>query len=262
MLYLAYRTDFKCTAIAVALLSFAIVMLVSTGRNPFGALPMSLTILHAQEFIATLSIASMGFAALLARIRNHEHELEARVAQRTDELHVLNQQLAQLSTTDGLTGIANRRHFDEVLALEWARASRTQQPLTLAMLDIDWFKPYNDYYGHPAGDECLRKVSAVLTAQGGRTGDLVARYGGEEFVLIAPGMTGQHALDISQRICQAIQALAIPHASSPLGCVTVSIGIATVIPQATQQANSLIQLADDALYQAKKQGRNRAVLGT
>lgn len=262
MLYLAFRTDFKCTAIAVAMVSFAIAMLVSAGRNPFGAFSISLTILHAQEFIATLSIASMGFSALLARIRDNERELEMRVAQRTDELHLLNQQLAQLSTTDGLTGIANRRRFDDVLALEWALASRTQQPLTLAMLDIDWFKPYNDYYGHQAGDECLRKVSAVLTAHLGRTGDLVARYGGEEFVLIAPGMTGQHAFEISQAICLAIQALAIPHASSTFGCVTVSIGVASVTPQATQQANRLIKLADDALYAAKKQGRNRVVLGT
>lgn len=259
MLYWASRTDFKYTAIAVAIVSLVIVLLITAGRNPFGELPISLTILHAQEFIAMLSIASMGFVALLARIRDNERELEARVAKRTDELQLLNATLAQLSTTDGLTGIANRRRFDDVLAIEWALAQRTQQPLTLAMLDIDWFKPFNDHYGHLAGDDCLRQVSAVLSSTLSRTGDLVARYGGEEFALIAPGMAGEYAIVVANQIGQAIQALAIPHASSILGYVTVSIGVATITPQGMQEANALIQMADEALYEAKKQGRNRTV---
>jgi diguanylate cyclase (GGDEF)-like protein len=259
MLYFSSRTDFKLTAIAVAILSFAVSILVYAGRNPFGDVSISLTILHAQEFIAILSMACMGFATLIARIRENERELEDRVAKRTDELQVLNQTLEQLSTTDGLTGIANRRRFDDVLEIEWARANRTQQPITLAILDIDWFKPFNDRYGHQAGDECLKKVSAVLTSNISRTGDLVARYGGEEFVLIAFGMDRQDAIEISKRLCKQIQALAIPHDQSVFGSVTVSIGVATMTPQTAQHADMLFKVADEALYEAKKQGRNQAV---
>lgn len=187
MLYLASRTDLKFTALAVAFFSFAVAILISAGKNPFGDIPTKLTILHAQEFIAILSLASLGFAVLLTRIRDNERELEERVAARTSELELLNQKLEQLSTTDGLTGISNRRRFDEVLELEWARANRTQQPITLAILDIDWFKLYNDHYGHQAGDECLRRVSAVLKANICRKGDLVARYGGRSSYLSPRG---------------------------------------------------------------------------
>lgn len=259
MLYFAARTDLKYTAIAVAVFSFAVAMLISAGSNPFGDIPTNLTILHAQQFIATLSFACLGFSVLLARIRDNKRELEERVAIRTSELLLLNQKLEQLSTTDGLTGIANRRHFDEVMELEWARANRTQQPITLVILDIDWFKLYNDHYGHQAGDECLRKVSGVLNNNCYRTGDLVARYGGEEFVLIAPGMDIQHALTISNKICEEIKALAIPHEKSIFGCVTVSIGVTSLTPNITLNANILVKVADEALYEAKNQGRNNTV---
>lgn len=259
MLYFAARTDLRYTAIAVAIFSFAVAMLISAGKNPFGDMPTNLTILHAQEFIATLSFACLGFAVLLARIRDNKRELEERVAVRTSELQLLNQKLEQLSTTDGLTGIANRRRFDEVLELEWARANRTQQPITLAILDIDWFKLYNDHYGHQAGDECLRRVSAVLRANICRTGDLVARYGGEEFVFITPGMDSQHALKVSEKIREEIQSLAIPHAMSLFDYVTVSIGVTSFTPHYSQNANLLIKVADEALYAAKNQGRNTIV---
>ncbi len=260
MLYLASRTDLKFTAIAVAIFSFGFATIITLGRNPFGAISISLTILHAQEFIAILSMACLGFTSMLARIRDNERELEERVTERTYALQQLNEKLEKLSTTDGLTGVANRRRFDEVLELEWARAHRTQQPITLGILDIDWFKRYNDYYGHQAGDTCLQQVSAVLSANICRTGDLVARYGGEEFVFIAPGMDSQHALRISQKICEEIQALAIPHKKSTLGCLTVSIGVTSITPHNTQDANMLLKVADDALYDAKKHGRNHCVM--
>lgn len=257
ILYLASRTDLKYTALATAVFAFGIALLVSSGKNPFGDIPISLTLLHAQEFIAILSIACIGFATMLARIRDNEYELEARVANRTHALQLLNEELEQLSTTDSLTRVANRRRLDEVLELEWARANRTQQPITLGILDIDWFKGYNDYYGHQAGDECLRQVSALLNGTICRTGDLVARYGGEEFMFIAPGMNGENALKISQKICHAIEALAIPHKKSAFGHLTVSIGVTCVVPESNQDASMLIKVADDALYQAKKHGRNR-----
>lgn len=260
MLYLAARTDLKWTAIAVCIVSFSVVMLISVGRNPFGNLPISLTILHAQEFILILSVASLGFATLLSRIRDNERDLEERVAKRTEELQILNLKLEGLSITDGLTGIANRRRFDDVLETEWGRATRTKQPLTLAMLDIDWFKRYNDHYGHQAGDECLRRVSSVLASNICRTGDLVARYGGEEFAFIAPAIDGHNALEISRKICIALEMLSLPHESSTFGYVTISIGVASITPQDSQKSDILVKIADEALYQAKKQGRNRAVL--
>ncbi len=186
--------------------------------------------------------------------------LEQKVEERTRELAESNRKLAALSTTDALTNIANRRRFDEVFAIEWCRAARIQQPLALAMLDIDWFKSYNDHYGHQAGDECLRRVAAVLTASVCRTGDLVARYGGEEFVFIAPVTSAEHALAMAQKVGESLQALAIPHVLSEFACVTASIGIAAMIPGAGDTSEMLLKAADDALYRAKALGRNRAVV--
>ncbi len=197
---------------------------------------------------------------LVENLRSSEHILETRVAERTAELQILNRKLEALSTTDGLTGIANRRRFDEVLANEWNRAERLAQPLALAMIDIDWFKKYNDRYGHQAGDECLQAVAAVLSANICRTGDLVARYGGEEFAFIAPATGGVIALDMARKVCAALQATALPHPMSVYGQVTVSIGIAAMVPNQQLSPDILLKSADEALYCAKKQGRNRAVL--
>nr|WP_315231379.1 diguanylate cyclase [uncultured Albidiferax sp.] len=197
---------------------------------------------------------------MLHNLQSHERLLEARVAERTDALQLLNRQLEALSTTDGLTGIANRRHFDQVLAREWRRAARTGQPLALAILDVDWFKKYNDHYGHQAGDDCLRQVAGILASHASRASDLVARYGGEEFVLVTPATDGPSALQLAQRICTDIQALALPHAVSEFGCVTASIGVAALLPQEGQMPELLLHSADKALYQAKAQGRNQALL--
>jgi diguanylate cyclase (GGDEF)-like protein len=166
----------------------------------------------------------------------------------------------ELSVHDGLTGLFNRRRFDEVLKIEWNRASRTQLSLSLAMLDIDWFKKYNDHYGHQAGDECLRRVADVLSAQICRTGDMVARYGGEEFVFIIPATHGENALTIARMICEAIHSLGLPHEMSVFGCVTASVGVASIIPAKADTPDKLIKAADEALYQAKELGRNQAKL--
>ncbi|MHB8950710.1 MAG: diguanylate cyclase [Rhodoferax sp.] len=186
--------------------------------------------------------------------------LESKVAERTRELEISNAKLAALRSIDGLTGIANRRRFDEMFAIEWARAKRNRQPLSVAMLDVDWFKNYNDHYGHQAGDECLRQVAQVLAANVRRSGDLAARYGGEEFVLIAPNTDKDSVQRMAAQICIALKQLELSHALSPYGCVTASIGFANIAP--TQQDISpdlLVKQADEALYRAKQQGRNRAV---
>ncbi|QTN28520.1 GGDEF domain-containing protein [Rhodoferax sp. AJA081-3] len=197
---------------------------------------------------------------LVENLRTSEANLEERVAERTQALQVLNQRLEALSTTDGLTGIANRRQFDKLLANEWLRCTRLAQPLALAMVDIDWFKKYNDCYGHQAGDECLRNFSRILAATVCRSGDMVARYGGEEFVFFAPATDAEGALNMAQKVCEELQAAALPHAFSIFGIVTASIGVAVMVPREGQDPSALIQAADASLYLAKTQGRNRAVL--
>ena len=198
--------------------------------------------------------------ALVTSLQASEQMLELRVAERTAELLEANQKLEALSMTDGLTGIANRRQFDTALAREWARAARLGQTLSLGLLDVDWFKPYNDHYGHQAGDVCLQRIAQVLSEHMGRTGDLVARYGGEEFVFIAPDTPGEGALQMADKVCQALAGLGLPHEKSALGRVTASIGVASLRPQEGMPAQELLRAADSALYLAKARGRNQAVL--
>ncbi|MCG8911315.1 diguanylate cyclase [Pseudomonas sp. DP-17] len=194
---------------------------------------------------------------LVDNLRSSEHELELRVAERTDELRELNNQLEALSLTDALTGIANRRRFDQVLEQEWGHARRSGEPLALAVVDVDWFKRYNDHYGHPAGDACLREIAQALATTVSRSTDLVARYGGEEFVFLAPMTDLAGVRGMAQKLLQAVEALALPHELSPLGRVSVSIGIAVALPGEEASAEGLVARADAALYEAKEQGRNR-----
>ena len=214
-------------------------------------------------FYMILSNAWMGIMLTLtisARLQRKLVEERDRADKANGELQVLNRKLEALSTTDELTGIANRRRFDEVLAIEWSRAARSKQSLALALLDIDWFKKYNDHYGHQAGDECLRSVTRAFNYSFCRTGDLVARYGGEEFVFIAPATDGENALSMAKKICATLQALALPHEVSGFGCVTASIGVAAIVPGEADTPDMLVNAADKALYRAKELGRNRAIL--
>lgn len=168
--------------------------------------------------------------------------------------------LARLSNLDGLTGIPNRRALDETLGREWRRGCRGYRPLSLLMIDIDYFKRYNDSCGHMAGDDCLRTVAQTLVASLGRAADFVGRYGGEEFLAILPETDQDGALVVAREISRIIAERAIPHPDSPMGnTVTVSIGIATAPPHRDHPHSILLQAADDALYQAKQEGRNRAV---
>lgn len=200
------------------------------------------------------------FNKMAEQLQESYATLEQKVEERTRELAESNRKLELLSTTDALTGIANRRRFDDVLALEWSRATRTGQPLALAMLDIDWFKLYNDHYGHQAGDACLQRVAQVISSSICRGADLVARYGGEEFVFIAPATNAETALSLAEKLCEEFRSIALPHDHSPYGSVTVSIGVASMTPEVEQNSNVLIHAADLAMYRAKKSGRNRAIL--
>lgn len=173
-----------------------------------------------------------------------------------------NQKLAVLSHTDSLTGIANRRLFDVFLQKEWERALHSKQPLALGMIDIDWFKKYNDYYGHQIGDDCLHHIAQYLQTHIRKEHDLVARYGGEEFAFIFPTTSAESALQKAKTICQGVENLAIEHKYSPFKKITASIGVTAFIPTPDMTLKSLIELADNALYKSKEYGRNQASLVT
>ena len=200
-------------------------------------------------------------ARLQAEITRANDELEAKVKQRTVELEIANDKLQMLSTTDALTGLSNRRHFDAQWHAEWQRALRAGNPLAMIMLDVDHFKAFNDSLGHPAGDSCLQRVGGILGAVRNRPGDLAARYGGEEFVVILPACDAPLAKVKAEGLREAILAAAIAHPRSPTApVVTVSAGVASCIPQMGQDPADLLRLADQALYQAKLQGRNCVML--
>ncbi|MDR7049297.1 diguanylate cyclase (GGDEF)-like protein [Duganella sp. 3397] len=167
--------------------------------------------------------------------------------------------MRELSMTDGLTGVANRRHFNDRLESEWRRCARANLPLSLIMIDIDHFKLYNDHYGHQAGDLCLQQISAAMKRCAARPQDLLARYGGEEFILLLPQEGPEGAEVVAQRIQEEVRKLAVLHAASPTAAkVTISMGLATAMPPLDRQdANALIRNADAHLYQAKQTGRNR-----
>ena len=166
-----------------------------------------------------------------------------------------------LAVTDGLTGIANRRRFDQYLTNEWRRSMREHQPLSLLMIDADLFKAYNDNYGHPRGDSCLKQIAEAAQDVVSRPGDLVARFGGEEFAVILPNTDNAGAAKVAQEICDAMSSRRLPHCGNPYGIMTISLGCATMVPHLGQHAVNLIELADKALYEAKHSGRNRVCNG-
>jgi diguanylate cyclase (GGDEF)-like protein len=206
---------------------------------------------------------------LLARIRNalalkremdRRKQREKELLEVTRKLEEANRKLEQLSTQDGLTGIANRRQFNRYLAIEWGRAVREQYWLALILIDIDAFKPYNDHYGHPAGDDCLIKVAHILQKTVKRPTDLVARYGGEEFAVILPHTGLEGAAIVAEQMRERVEALKIEHQYARSGKhITISAGVAATLPVQTQDKLNLVQAADQALYQAKRVGGNKVV---
>jgi diguanylate cyclase (GGDEF)-like protein/PAS domain S-box-containing protein len=204
-------------------------------------------------------------------VRNDAGEVDALVGfmfdiserKKTEEqLVILQKELEALSFKDGLTGVANRRMFDSILEVEWAHARRNNQPLSVIMLDIDYFKQYNDCYGHIEGDACLKRVAQTLNSAATRARDLFARFGGEEFVLVLPGTDEGSAAKIAERCRSLIFKEQIPHAQSPVSQIlTVSLGVGTIIPSHQDDPLAFVETVDKRLYQAKQHGRNCIVKG-
>jgi diguanylate cyclase (GGDEF)-like protein len=175
-----------------------------------------------------------------------------------EALHAANEALTKLAVTDALTGLANRRVLDGRLDEAWSRARRHATPLSLVMLDVDHFKLYNDRYGHVQGDECLRRVAQCVRNSVRRAGELAARFGGEEFAVLLPGSELADAVRVAELLRSKIEALNLPHEGSPRKFVSTSLGVASLV--ATMQGPAdLVSAADQALYRAKEQGRNRVV---
>lgn len=187
----------------------------------------------------------------------HRDRLAELVEERTTELRAANVLLEELSRSDPLTGLANRRHFDEIKEVEFRRALRLGQPLTVLMCDVDFFKRYNDHYGHAQGDECLKAVADTLKSVFARAGEVVARLGGEEFVVLLPGVDAESAHRSAVRLQQRLAEREVPHEASAVSpYVTLSVGLSGFDPETVDQFDQLLRRADEALYRAKTQGRN------
>ncbi|KMY66777.1 hypothetical protein AAU61_16225 [Desulfocarbo indianensis] len=213
--------------------------------------------IHAVELMARVHSA-LALKAEVDRRKAREQQL----IEMTSRLSEANQELKRLSSLDGLTGVANRRLFDVTLEQEWRRSMRQKRSLALVMMDIDFFKLYNDHYGHQAGDECLKQVSAAIQKCLRRPADLLARYGGEEFVALLPDTDLPGAFTLAEYARRGIERLALAHSFSKAApVVTVSLGVAAIIPENRFKPAQLLGAADQALYRAKEEGRNRAVTG-
>ncbi|GLQ45453.1 hypothetical protein GCM10007862_05040 [Dyella lipolytica] len=198
-----------------------------------------------------LAVIGYGLRSILSQVR----QIEAQDVLRHDRTA-----LTELAFRDDLTGVPNRRAFDAAMEREWRIAQRTQRAIALLLIDVDMFKLFNDRYGHPAGDACLREVATVLRQAVQRPADLLARYGGEEFALILPDTPLAGAYEVAARLCASVRHINLQHGDSPLGRVTVSIGVASIVPTIDTTPQKLVASADRALYEAKRNGRNRVEL--
>ena len=239
----------RCSLLVVPILSQGVARAMVLLENRLSRNMFTAERLDAVGLIAGQLAVSLDNARLYS-------SLERKVAERTAELETANEQLQKLSVTDALTGLANRRQLADLLEAEWQRGRRRGEPLAVAMIDIDHFKLYNDHYGHLIGDTCLRRVAAAIN-ETVRTNDAVARYGGEEFAIVLPGGDTAAAGRVADRVREAVEALAEPHAAASSGIVTVSIGVASTVPSAQHTPEELVAAADVQLYRAKRNGRNQ-----
>jgi diguanylate cyclase (GGDEF)-like protein len=215
------------------------------------------------NYINSTSFLIISWAISYMRYKNRIEEFNNKkiIQEKSNELERLNKELEKLSQTDGLTGIFNRFMFDNTIKKEWDRCKRQFKPLSLIIIDIDYFKAYNDNYGHQAGDDCIRKVTGVLSNCARRSSDTVARYGGEEFAVILPYSDKENAYSLAEQMRRNVEKLNIEHAHSyTTGCVTISLGVNTVIPSDKSSIDEFIRTTDKALYKAKEKNRNNVVI--
>ena len=190
--------------------------------------------------------------------RDRRKSREKELLEALGQLRKANEILRRLSAIDGLTGLSNRRHLDEFMEKEWRRAIRDKRPISVIMMDIDHFKAYNDHYGHQGGDDCLKKVGAVIAETVKRPADLAARYGGEEFIAVLPDTGIQGAAELAEKLRKDVEAMGVPHEKSTASnVVTISVGVASIVPEREMDSSKLVAMADMALYTAKNNGRNR-----
>lgn len=229
----------------------------------FGLVPDNLFTRHGALLASIVEIVLLSLALtdkyrlMHLALEGYSRSLEEKVADRTRQLEEANADLHRLSLTDPLTGVPNRRHFDEKLDAEFGRHRRLSAPLSLAMVDVDHFKEFNDRHGHPVGDECLRAVAEALSAVAHRSADVVARYGGEEFAVLLPETDADGARRTGERMLEVVRALRLSSGEHEASQVTVSVGLTTRVPDGTEGSESLVAEADEALYQAKRNGRDR-----
>ncbi len=243
----------------------------------FNDILVSVNILHTPVFLAGVGLfcfiiiqsyaislrsaqAFESIQSLTSELESYSADLEQKVDARTLELEKANVELERLAVLDGLTQIANRRKFDDQFADAWSGHRRRESTLSIILCDIDNFKPYNDYYGHLQGDQALRQVARAIESALSRPGDLAARYGGEEFVVLLPDTPSAGAADVAEKIRRAVMALHIPHRGTEIGELTLSLGVATLVPTQGSAAADLLLKADQALYAAKDAGRNRVMV--
>ncbi len=215
-------------------------------------------------FLVIVSFSTVTIIILLSLAGHHywiREKMHSHIIKQSHELELANEELKRLSYVDGLTGVSNRRRFDEQLEQEWRRSLRDLHPIALIMIDVDFFKKYNDLYGHQSGDECLRLIAKTIQCSIRRAGDLVARYGGEEFIVLLVNTPLDKAQLVAEKIRKHVEQLEICHEDSKCSMVvTISEGVASAVPIMESSANRLVELADQALYQAKQHGRNRIYL--
>ncbi len=249
LLFVALRLGFSGAVIGANMLSLVAAYFSVRGLGPFhlaaeGWTDQQSVVLQIYSTLAMLFVLPL--SVILVERRNFAEKLQ----------HALDE-MKNLATIDQLTGVANRRRFDEILDTEWKRAIRDATPISLLMIDADHFKSFNDRYGHVAGDDCLRGIAAALSAKPLRQHDLVARYGGEEFAAILPGAPAAAAEELAEQMRLSVLESCVTHEGNPTGCVTVSIGCASLVPAKGMSPAELIASADRALYLAKESGRNR-----
>lgn len=256
-LRLSYRSVVVVSVLLLAAYLASLLVMDQSVTHP--ALETVISIFVPMFVMFWILLAAMGsyMAFMMESAARSDFVKNQLLALEAERLQYLSSRLHILSTTDSLTGIANRRYLEQSLEAEWRRGQRSSEPLALAMIDIDRFKDYNDHFGHQQGDECLRQVAAEMASFCKRPGDVCGRYGGEEFVLLFPDTSQADALYMCERLRQKVQDLDIPHTVNDSGVVTISVGVAALVPDEDKSVDDLLRAADRHLYEAKDKGRNQ-----